>query len=58
MKININDRSTQELLSVMEAMSIRSPSHLVQVLITQAHKSIPLVEDQFNAQLTRETKAV
>lgn len=45
MKIHINDRSSQELLSIMEAMNVRSPCHLVQVLITQAYKSIPPVEE-------------
>jgi len=47
MKININQRSTEELLVLMNQMELKSPSHLVQLLITKAYKSIPIVEDEY-----------
>jgi hypothetical protein len=50
MKIALNTRSASELIALMEAMDIRSPSHLVQLLITKQFKSVhsPSVEEEPN----------
>lgn len=58
MKININQRSTDELLALMNQMKLKSPSHLVQLLITKAYKSIPIVEDEYeHREPTKEKQA-
>jgi len=47
MKITLNQRSTDELVALLERLDIRSPSHLVQLLITKEYKSVhsPSVEE-------------
>lgn len=56
MKINLNTRSASELIGLMEAMDIRSPSHLVQMLITKQYKTVhsPSVEEEPNEQRSKE----
>jgi hypothetical protein len=55
MKINLNQRSVDELLHLMGKMGITSPTHLVQKLITQSYKSlIPFVEDNNHEHRTKE----
>lgn len=46
MKIILNDNSRQPLLKIMQATGTNSPTHVVQVLITNKHKSlVPLMEN-------------
>lgn len=56
MKITLNTRSASELVALMEVMNIRSPSHLVQVLITKEYKTVhsPFVEEELNEQRSKE----
>lgn len=55
MKIGLNDRSAQELITLIEHYGNASAKHVVQVLITKAVKElnlnpIPNVEDIENAE--------
>jgi hypothetical protein len=59
MRITLNDRSTQQLLQIMDAYGFNSPTHAVQVMIGKIisnleaaqhpTKSIPTSEDEPNA---------
>lgn len=56
MKINLNQRSADELTELMQFMKVKNPTHLVQVLITQAIKSIPVVvEDNYGTRREGQT---
>lgn len=59
MKITLNQRSTDELVALLERLDIRSPSHLVQLLITKEYKTVhsPSVEEVIYEQRSKEKEA-
>lgn len=42
MRCNLNDRSKEELIAVMQALGFNSTNHTLNVLITKAYKEIVL----------------
>jgi len=44
-RVNLNERSTQQLLAVMAHYKVQSPTHMVQTMITELYQSIPVIEE-------------
>lgn len=44
-RVNLNERSTRQLLAVMAHYKLQSPTHMVQTMITELYKSIPTIEE-------------
>lgn len=56
MRITLNDKSRQHLLSIMSARGIKNPTHMLNVLLAEsdASQTIPAKEDANDKEHTRE----
>ncbi|MFG5863811.1 hypothetical protein [Metapseudomonas sp. CR1201] len=58
MRVSLNDQAKQELIALMEARGMNSPSCVINVVITEAFNAyfnIPIGEDQHGSTEQRRT---